>query len=90
MIYYTVYDSSDKKIADCGDELDAKFLANLRKGTYKTTRLKWNQTVTIEPLQNKQLPTRDIIPNQSWGSVDFDINNKQLIESHSQPIPHLS
>jgi len=39
LIYYTVYDRNGDKIADCGGENDAKWLAEMRKGTYKTNRL---------------------------------------------------
>ena len=51
MIYYTVYDSKGNKIADCGNERDAKWLAECRNGTFKSNRLEWRETVTIEPLQ---------------------------------------
>jgi|TARA_B100000085_G_scaffold147503_4_gene134264 hypothetical protein len=57
MIYYSVYDSEGKKVADCGAERDAKFLAESRKGTYRTNRLEYKETVTIEPLDNKKLTT---------------------------------
>ncbi len=56
MIYYTVYDSGGKKISDCGSELDAKFLAEQRKGTYRTNRIEgWFHTIEVEPI-NLQLP----------------------------------
>ena len=51
MIYYTVYDSDGNKIADCGNEKDAKWLADVRDGTYKTNRMKWKETVNVKPLK---------------------------------------
>jgi hypothetical protein len=59
MIYYTV-------IADCGTEHSAKRLSESRKGTYKTNRLEWKETVTILPLEQSELPTRDITVNMDW------------------------
>jgi len=54
LIYYTVYDSGGKKISDCGSELDAKFLAEQRKGTYKTNRIEdWFHTIEVEPINLK-------------------------------------
>ena len=67
MIYYTVYDEIGNKIADCGAESDAKFLAELRKGTYKTNRLGWKETVTIEKISPLELPTNEIVVNMDGG-----------------------
>lgn len=58
MIYYTVYDSNDNKIADCGTERDAKFLSECRKGTYKTNRLQWKETIDIKPIENILSPIK--------------------------------
>lgn len=70
MIYYTVYDDTGKKIADCGIESDAKFLAESRKGTYKTNRLQWRETVTIEPIEKNRITSIKIggqeIPIQQY------------------------
>ena len=57
MIYYSVFDSQGNKIADCGNERDAKFLANCRFGTYKTNRLHWKETVDIEQISKPTLPS---------------------------------
>ena len=69
MIYYTVFDSGGKKIADCGNESDAKQLADYRKGTYKTNRLQYSQTVDIQ-LSKLELPSIKIggqeIPVQQY------------------------
>lgn len=84
MIYYTVYDSSSKKIADCGNEGDAKFLADSRQGTYKTNRLQWKETITIESLDNKELPTNDIVVQSN--TTNRYQNNFELVESKGKPI----
>ena len=67
MIYYTVFDSSGNKIADCGTEHSARRLSECRKGTYKTNRFEWKETVTILPLEQSELPTRDITVNMDGG-----------------------
>lgn len=85
MIYYTVYDSSGKKIADCGNERDAKFLANSRHGTYKTNRLQWKETVTVEALNNKELPTNDVVPQSN--TRDELKKHLELVESEDKPLP---
>ena len=85
MIYYTVYDSNGKKVADCGNERDAKFLANSRKGTYKTNRLEWKETVTIEPLNDKELPTNDVVPQSN--TTDELKKHLELVESEDKPLP---
>jgi len=61
LIYYTVYDSKGNKIADCGNERDAKWLAECRKGTFKSNRLEWKETVTIEPLESLKIPSIKIV-----------------------------
>jgi len=67
LIYYTVYDEVGNKIADCGAEIDAKFLAEFRKGTYKTNRLGWKETVTINRISPLELPTNEITVNMDGG-----------------------
>ena len=85
MIYYTVYDSNDKKIADCGNERDAKFLANIRQGTYKTNRLQWRETVTVESLNNKELPTNGVVPQSNY--TNELKKHLELVESEDKPLP---
>jgi hypothetical protein len=85
VIYYTVYDSSGKKVADCSNERDAKFLANSRQGTYKTNRLQWKETVTVEALNNKELPTNDVVPQSN--TADELKKHLELVESEDKPLP---
>jgi len=72
LIYYTVYNADGKKIADCGSEYDAKYLANVRNGTYKTNRLGWKETFDIEPIKYElpsitiagtKIPIQQELPN---------------------------
>ena len=66
MIYYTVYDGDGKKIADCGSESDAKWLSDIRKGTYRTNRLDWGRTIDMV-MDIRELPTSDIVVNMDGG-----------------------
>jgi hypothetical protein len=56
LIYYTVFDANGKKIADCGNEKDAKWLSDCHDGTYKTNRLDWYETVDVK-LSRLDLPS---------------------------------
>jgi hypothetical protein len=66
LIYYTVYDGDGKKIADCGSESDAKWLSDMRKGTYRTNRLDWARTIDMV-MDIRELPTSDIVVNMDGG-----------------------
>ena len=66
MIYYTVYDGNGKKIADCGGEADAKWLSEVRNGTYRTNRLEWTRTIDMV-MDIRELPTSDIVVNMDGG-----------------------
>ena len=79
MIYYTVYDSKGNKIADCGNERDAKWLAECRKGTFKSNRLEWKETVTIEPLESLKIPSIKI------GGQKIPLQQK-LPDTQQQPL----
>ena len=85
MIYYTVYDKNGNKLADCGGENDAKWLAELRKGTYKTNRLEWNRTIDVKT-SKLELPTKDIIVNMDGGvGGSWTVESSQLNENKQQP-----
>jgi len=79
LIYYTVYDSKGNKIADCGNEKDAKWLAECRKGTFKSNRLEWKETVTIEPLDPLKIPSIKI------GGQEIPLQQK-LPDTQQQPL----
>ena len=69
MIYYSVYDRDGNKFADCGSEKDAKWLAEVRNGTYKSNRLDWGRTIDMATIDDqyahhfgelKELPTIEV------------------------------
>jgi hypothetical protein len=79
LIYFTVYDSEGNKIADCGNEIDAKRLAEYRKGTYKSNRMEWKETVTIEPLEPLRIPSIKI------GGQEIPLQQK-LPDTQQEPL----
>ena len=75
--YYSVFDSTGKKIADCGALRDAVNLVCMRgEGHYYQFKPVY-QTIDLEPFPQNQLPTKDIIVNMdggvggSWKEVDY-------------------
>lgn len=79
MIYYTVFDSKNKKIADCGNEEDAKWLANCRKGTYKTNRVEFNVTIDVESSMYKL--------NPEFVYQTYEYNENQIENSRKNILP---
>ena len=64
--YYTVFDSSGKKIADCGSHRDAITLVGMRgEGHYYQFTPYPGEIVDVS--SSKQLPTRDIVVNMDGG-----------------------
>ena len=64
--YYSVFDPDGKKIADCGWERDAAWLAERRKGTYRKTNHELPGPV-VDVTPPKQLPTTEIVVNMDGG-----------------------
>ena len=61
--YYSVFDPSGMKIADCGALRDAVNLVGMRgEGHYYQFKPVY-QTIDVEPFPQNQLPTRDIVVN---------------------------
>ena len=59
--YYSVFDPSGMKIADCGALRDAVNLVGMRgEGHYYQFKPVY-QTVDLEPFPQNQLPTKDIV-----------------------------
>ena len=95
MIYYSVYDSGGNKIADCGSETDAKWLAEVRKGTYRSNRLDWGRTIDMATIDDqyahhfgepKELPTSDIVVNMDGGvGGSWKVQTPALEENSQQP-----
>ena len=79
MIYYTVFDSTGKKVADCGTEEAAKWLADVRQGTYKTNRLEWNQIIDIK-LSQLELPAEPL------DGLNDDVHDGWWLRDHNQKL----
>ena len=61
--YYSVFDPSGMKIADCGALRDAVNLVGMRgEGHYYQFKPVY-QTIDLEPFPQNQLPTKDIVVN---------------------------
>ena len=59
--YYSVFDPSGMKIADCGSLRDATNLVGMRgEGHYYQFKPIY-QTIDLEPFPQNQLPTKDIV-----------------------------
>tara|TARA_B100001939_G_C16809590_1_gene559354 strand:- start:355 stop:684 length:330 start_codon:yes stop_codon:yes gene_type:complete len=58
--FWSVYDSTGKKIADCGWERDAAWLAERRKGTYRKSNHELPGPV-VDVTPPKQLPTNEVV-----------------------------
>jgi len=66
--YYSVFDPSGKKIADCGGLRDAVTLVGMRgEGHYYQFKPYLGDIVDLEPFPQNQLPTRDIVVNMDGG-----------------------
>ena len=95
MIYYSVYDRDGNKIADCGSEKDAKWLAEVRNGTYRSNRLDWGRTIDMATIDDqyahhfgepKELPTSDIVVNMDGGvGGSWEVQTPVLEENLQQP-----
>ena len=90
--FWSVYDSTGKKIADCGWERDAVNLMHTRNkywdGHYFTFNPLPGDIVDVSP--RKQLPTNDIVVNMdggvggSWKEVDYIEVNGQRVDVQQQ------
>mgnify|MGYP001204665646 FL=1 len=58
--FWSVYDSVGNKIADCGIERDAKWLAEVRRGTYRKNNTDLPGQVIDVEIQ-KILPTSNVV-----------------------------
>jgi hypothetical protein len=57
---WTVYDAIGKKVADCGLERDAKWLAEVRRGTYRKNNVNISGPVIDVEVQ-KVLPISNVV-----------------------------
>ena len=65
--YYSVFDPTGKKIADCGSMKDAVSLVGRRgEGHYYQFKPIY-ETVEVKLLERPELPTKDIVVNMDGG-----------------------
>ena len=85
--YYSVFDPTGKKIADCGSIKDAVNLIGTRGDGHYYQFKPTYETVEVKLLERPKLPTKDIVVNMdggvggSWKEVVI----KQLPEDCQEP-----
>ena len=91
--YYSVFDPTGKKIADCGSIKDAVNLLRTRGDGYYYQFNPIYETVEVQLSERPKLPTRDIVVNMdggvggSWKEVEYiEVEGQQLPQSNTNPI----
>jgi|TARA_R100001463_G_scaffold84991_1_gene139795 hypothetical protein len=98
--YYSVFDPTGKKIADCGSIKDAVSLIRTRGDGHYYQFNPIYETVEVQLSERPKLPTKDIVVNMdggvggSWKEVSdeefdelFDFSKqKQFPENKQQPL----
>ena len=85
--YYSVFDPTGKKIADCGSIKDAVNLIGTRSDGHYYQFKPIYETVGVKLLERPKLPTKDIVVNMdggvggSWKEVVIE----QLPENYQEP-----
>ena len=85
--YYSVFDPTGKKIADCGSIKDAVNLIGTRSDGHYYQFKPIYETVEVKLLERPKLPTKDIVVNMdggvggSWKEVVIE----QLPENYQEP-----
>ena len=84
--YYSVFDPTGKKIADCGSMKDAVTLVGRRgEGHYYQFKPIY-ETVEVKLLERPKLPTKDIVVNMdggvggSWKEVSYEKFDEIFVE----------
>ena len=84
--YYSVFDPTGKKIADCGSMKDAVSLVGRRgEGHYYQFKPIY-ETVEVKLLERPELPTKDIVVNMA-GGVGGSWEEVEYIEVEGQKLP---
>jgi len=90
--YYSVFDPTGKKIADCGSIKDTVNLIGTRGDGHYYQFNPTYQTVEVKLLERPKLPTKDIIVNMdggvggSWKEVEYiEVKSKKLPEDYQEP-----
>ena len=90
--YYSVFDPTGKKIADCGSIKDTVNLIGTRGDGHYYQFNPTYETVEVKLLERPKLPTRDIVVNMdggvggSWKEVEYiEVKSKKLPEDYQEP-----
>jgi len=91
--YYSVFDPTGKKIADCGSIKDAVNLLRTRGDGHYYQFNPIYETVEVKLLERPKLPTKDIVVNMdggvggSWKEVEYiEVQGQKLqIQQSEQP-----
>ena len=90
--YYSVFDPTGKKIADCGSIKDAVNLIGTRGDGHYYQFKPIYETVEVKLLERPKLPTKDIVVNMdggvggSWEEVEYiEVGGKKLPTQQKLP-----
>ena len=90
--YYSVFDPTGKKIADCGSIKDTVYLIGTRGDGHYYQFNPTYETVEVKLLERPKLPTKDIVVNMdggvggSWKEVEYiEVKSKKLPEDYQEP-----
>ena len=84
--YYSVFDPTGKKIADCGSIKDAVNLLGTRGDGHYYQFKPIYETVEVKLLERPKLPTKDIVVNMD-GGVGGSWKEVEYIEVEGQKLP---
>jgi len=84
--YYSVFDPTGKKIADCGSIKDAVNLIGTRGDGHYYQFKPIYETVEVKLLERPKLPTKDIVVNMD-GGVGGSWEEVEYIEIEGQKLP---
>ena len=90
--YYSVFDPTGKKIADCGSIKDTVNLIGTRGDGHYYQFNPTYQTVEVKLLERPKLPTKDIVVNMdggvggSWKEVEYtEVEGQKLPPNCQEP-----
>ena len=85
--YYSVFDPTGKKIADCGSIKDAVNLIRTRGDGHYYQFNPIYETVEVQLLERPKLPTKDIIVNMDGGlGGSWKVEEPEYIEVQGQKL----
>ena len=90
--YYSVFDPTGKKIADCGSIKDTVNLIGTRGDGHYYQFNPTYETVEVKLLERPKLPTKDIVVNMdggvggSWKEVEYtEVEGQKLPQNCQEP-----